>query len=101
MPSYRPDTVTVTTTNNGSTTAAATASLTNWDRTLAVGVVNDVGGNPLTDAAVEVILLASATGASTSLGTVFTDVNGEYGVSLATLTGTQVYRFDAYAPLPA
>jgi len=90
MPSYRPGTVTITTTNNGSITAAATASL---------GLIEDSAGNPQTNVAVRVVRLASASGASTNLGVTFTDTLGEYGVSLPILTGTQVYRFDAYSPV--
>jgi len=99
MPSYRPGTVTITTTNNGSITAAATASLDAWNRTLALGLIEDSNGNPQTNVAVRVVRLASATGASTTLGVTFTDTLGEYGVSLPILTGTQVYRFDAYSPV--
>lgn len=99
MPSYRPGTVTITTTNNGSITAAATASIDAWNRTLALGLIEDSAGNPQTNVAVRVVRLASATGASTTLGVTFTDTLGEYGVSLPILTGTQVYRFDAYSPV--
>lgn len=97
MPSYRPHTVTITTTNNGSITAAATAELSNWNRTLAFGLIENPSGDPLTNAAVRVIRLSGA--ASTSLGVTFTNTLGEYGVSLPILTAGQSYRFDAYSPV--
>ncbi len=64
-----------------------------------MGLIQDSAGNPQTNVAVRVVRLVSATGASTTLGVTFTDTLGEYGVSLPILTGTQVYRFDAYSPL--
>ena len=97
MPSYRPGTVTITTTNNGSITAAATASLEAWNRTLALGLIEDSAGNPQTNVGIRVVLLATA--GSTSLGVTFTDTLGEYGVSLPILTTGQSYRFDAYSPV--
>lgn len=99
MPSYRPQSVTVTTTNNGSITDTTSALLDEWNRTLIFGIVRDPASDPITNAAINVIRLASASGASTSLGVIFTNTFGEYGVSLPTLTGAQVYRFDAYSPV--
>jgi len=97
MPSYRPGSRTVTTTNNGSITNAATATLDAWNRTLLFGFIRNSAGVVQTNAAVRVVRLASASGASTALGVTFTNTLGEYGVSLPILTGTQVYRFDAYS----
>lgn len=97
MPSYRPQSVTVSSTVNGSITAVASVKLSNWDRTLAVGFVRNSASAAITNAAVNVIRLASAAGASTTLGTIYTDTKGEYAVSLPILTGTQRYRFDAYS----
>lgn len=99
MPSYRPRSATVTTTNNGSITDASSTKLSNWNRTLVFGVVRDSLSVALTNAAVNILRLASASGASTDLGVVFTNTLGEYGVSLPTLTAPERYRFDYYSPV--
>ncbi|WBW96216.1 hypothetical protein [Oceanirhabdus sp. W0125-5] len=99
MPSYRPGTRLVTSTVNASTTTAASLALSDWNRTIVIGTVTDGSGNLLTNAGVEVKRRASASGASTYLGVVFTDTNGEYGVSLPILSGTQVYAFEVTTPV--
>lgn len=99
MPSYKPISITVSTINNGDITNADAAALAQWDRTLIFGVATDSESNPLQNAAINVIRLAAPGGEETSLGIVFTDASGKYGVSLPILTGTEVYRFDVYSPV--
>ncbi|MEJ8552898.1 hypothetical protein [Tepidibacter sp. Z1-5] len=101
MATYRPKTVAVKASdmNNGERTNAASASLLDWNRSLFMGTVRNASNSAMTNAAIQVIRRASATGATEAeLGTVFTDTLGEYGVSLPTLTGDKAYTFEAYTP---
>lgn len=99
MASYKSKLVTVSSTVNGSTTLAGSATLSLWNRTIVFGTVTDGSGNLLTNAGIEVKRRTSTNGVSTYLGTTFTDIFGEYGVSLPILSGTEVYTFEITAPV--
>lgn len=105
LKTYRPKTVKVTATNtasnNGKSFVAATDKLSNWNRLIVFGTVQTSAGANMTNAGIRVYLLNSAGSPLTNgalIATVFSDTYGEYGISLTTLTGTQNYAFEAYAP---
>lgn len=80
----------------------ATKTLSKWNRILVfANVQNIINNGNITNAGVEIYLLA-ATGNPLTAGvyqsTVYTDAYGEYGVSLAAITGTQNYAFKVVTP---
>lgn len=101
---YRPGvskvTAAATLSNNGQSLNLASNTLSNWNRLIVFGTVKGSGATALSNAGVRVYQLA-ASGDPLSNGvliaTVFTDAQGEYGVSLQTLTAPAVYKFEAFA----
>lgn len=102
---FRPGTKKVTAastiSNNGKSMTAPTDTLSNWNRLIIFGLVEGASGTNLANAGVRVYQLASTGVSLTStnlIATIFTDAQGEYGISLQTLTAPEVYAFEAFAP---
>lgn len=100
---YRPGTKKMTAASteasNGKSAQISTLTLAEWDRLIAFAKLVNPSGTPLADAGVRIYQLAS-TGisllSSNLIATVFTDAQGEYGISLDTLTAPAVYAFEAF-----
>lgn len=100
---YRPNTIHVTAAQtqaaNGESLVAAINTLPVWNRTLLFATIQNALGLAIPNAGVRIHQLASSgtpLASANLIATVFTDVAGEFGVSLPVLTAPAVYATEAF-----
>lgn len=87
---------------NGGSKDQGITTLPAWDRVVLSGVIKDSTSAVMPNAGIEIYKLDTAATPITSdalIGTIFSDNNGKYGVSLPLITGEEVYKLIAYTKL--
>ncbi|CEO20935.1 hypothetical protein [Paraclostridium sordellii] len=101
---YKPSTVKMTAAStklyNGESAQLATDVLSNWNRLIVFSKVRGASGTALPNTGIRVYQLLTAGASLTSsnlISTIFTDAQGEYGISLQVLSGSQAYAFETFS----